>query len=147
MKHLIAGRGGGQRSALAENCQRRILVRYHYPAMSGSSGGAGPCLIQAAPAVLDKSFYDWHCNGLKPPPLADISRSKTHTRATRRVFPGFTSCCRAAGDRRRQQGRAARALQPACQGCARGCAGEALDILQGCAEPRLRPEALIADRS
>src|ERR1700681_2210787 len=110
MKHLITGRGRGQRSALAENCQRRILVRYHYPAMSGSSGGAAP--------------------------------------ATRRAFLGFiASRCRAAADRRRQQGRAARALQPAYQGCARGCAGEAPDILQGCAEPRLRPEALIADRS
>jgi len=31
--------------------------------------------------------------------------------------------------------------------CARYCAGGVLDILQGCAEPRLRPEALIADQS
>src|SRR5882762_7692341 len=61
-------------------------------------------------------------------------------------FFAFTSR-RAAGDRRLQARRAARAPQPACQGCARYCAVGALDILRGCAARRSWPEGLIADLS
>src|ERR1700716_2777920 len=34
MKHLPDGRGGSHRSALSENCQCRIPLQYHDPAMS-----------------------------------------------------------------------------------------------------------------
>src|SRR6267142_972712 len=61
-------------------------------------------------------------------------------------FFAFTSR-RAAGDRRLQARRAARAPQPACQGCARYCAVGALDILRGCAARRSLPEERIADLS
>src|ERR1700692_1427382 len=33
MKHLLDGRGGSQPGALSENCQCRIPLRYHDPAM------------------------------------------------------------------------------------------------------------------
>jgi len=61
MKHLIDGRGGSQRSALAENCQCRIPLRYHYPAMSGSSGAEGQQpggLLLASPAVATLQAID-----------------------------------------------------------------------------------------
>src|SRR6266446_6197799 len=61
-------------------------------------------------------------------------------------FFAFTNR-RAAGDRRLQARRAARAPQPACQGCARYCAVGVLDILRGCAARRSLPEGLIADLS
>jgi hypothetical protein len=58
MKHLIDGRGGGQPSALAENCQCRIPPRYHDPAMSHRPRPARIRSLPSSPGetVLRKTF-------------------------------------------------------------------------------------------